>query len=133
MSSYFIFYIAIGSILTFFATLIFIPLMIIRLPSDYFENENPPSLKKIAIPRILSISFIILKNLLGLILFIGGFMMLFTPGQGILSMLIGLSLTNFPGKRRLERKLISQEKIFAIINKIRKKSGTLPIKRPNLK
>ncbi len=133
MSSYFIFYIALGSALTFIATLIFIPLIIIRLPSDYFENENPPSLKKIAIPKFLSVSFIILKNLLGIILFLGGFIMLFTPGQGILSMLIGLSLTNFPGKRRLERKLISQEKIFLFINKIRKKSGTSPIKRPNLK
>lgn len=133
MSSYFIFYIAIASILTFFATLIFIPLMILRIPADYFEKETPPSLKKLQIPKFLNISFIVLKNLLGIILFLGGFMMLFTPGQGILSMIIGLSLTNFPGKRNLERRLIANKKIFSTINAVRKKGGESPLKRPNFK
>lgn len=133
MSSYFIFYIALGSILAFFATIIFVPLMILRIPADYFENETTPSLKKMQIPKFLNISFLVLKNILGLILFLGGFMMLFTPGQGILSMIIGLSLTNFPGKRSLERRLIANKKIFSIINAVRKKGGVIPLKRPIFK
>jgi archaellum biogenesis protein FlaJ (TadC family) len=130
MSSYFIFYIILGSALTFIATLIFIPLIIIRIPSDYFEHEQAPSSKKMEIPKFLHLSFLILKNILGLILFIGGFIMLFIPGQGILSMIIGISLTNFPGKRTLERHIIANKKIFALINKIRKNSGVSPLTKP---
>ncbi|MDX9970309.1 MAG: hypothetical protein RBS56_00170 [Candidatus Gracilibacteria bacterium] len=107
--------------------------MILRIPADYFENETTPSLKKMQIPKFLNISFLVLKNILGLILFLGGFMMLFTPGQGILSMIIGLSLTNFPGKRSLERRLIANKKIFSIINAVRKKGGVIPLKRPIFK
>jgi len=43
------------------------------------------------------------KNLLGVLLFMLGLIMLVTPGQGILTLLFGLMLMNFPGKYRVER------------------------------
>jgi hypothetical protein len=41
------------------------------------------------------------------------------PGQGILTILLGIMLLDFPGKRRFEYWLVSRPKIFAAINKLR--------------
>ena len=56
--------------------------------------------------------------------------MLVVPGQGLLTILIGVMLTDFPGKYALERRLISQPSIFNAINWIRDKAGKEPLKRP---
>lgn len=133
MSNTLIIYLLTASLIAFILTLIFIPILIVRIPSNYFQNEMPPESEKWNIPNSLRIVFLVLKNILGSILFLGGFIMLFTPGQGILSMLIGLSLTNFPGKRKLERKIVSNARVFHSINWIRKKSGTSPINKPIFK
>jgi hypothetical protein len=53
--------------------------------------------------------------------------MLFLPGQGILTMLIGISLMNFPGKHHLEAKLIGQPTVLSAINAMRKKFGKPPL------
>ena len=45
------------------------------------------------------------------------------PGQGLLTILIGLLLINFPGKRRLERKLVRRPKVLQFINRIRSRFG----------
>ncbi len=45
--------------------------------------------------------------------------MLFTPGQGILSLLVGVILCDFPGKRRVERKIIERPLVLSTINRIR--------------
>jgi hypothetical protein len=53
--------------------------------------------------------------------------MLVLPGQGILTMLIGISLVDFPGKRQLERKLIGQPAVLNTINRVREKFGQPPL------
>ena len=45
--------------------------------------------------------------------------MLFTPGQGILSLLVGVILCDFPGKRKVERKIIERPLVLSTINRIR--------------
>ena len=52
--------------------------------------------------------------------------MLILPGQGILTILIGLFLMNFPGKFKLERKLIAMPKVLKSLNWIRTKAGKEP-------
>jgi len=52
------------------------------------------------------------------------------PGQGILSILIGISLCNFPGKKRLERNMVSLPKVMDGINWLRRKSGKPPLQDP---
>ena len=59
-----------------------------------------------------------------------GIVMLALPGQGVLTVLIGISLTNFPGKYALERKLVSQPSVFNAINWLRKRSGKPPLAHP---
>ncbi len=69
----------------------------------------------------------VVKNLVGVVFLLAGFAMLFLPGQGILTMLIGLSLLDFPGKRRLEGKLIGQPSVLRAINSMREKFGKPPL------
>ncbi len=130
MNEEIIIYGSLASVFVFIITILFIPLIIIRIPRNYFRHELPPKSEKWEIPNYTKYIFLFFKNIIGILIFFSGVIMLFTPGQGLLTILIGLSLINFPGKRKLERKLISQKLIFKMINKIRKKSGVRPLKKP---
>ena len=68
-----------------------------------------------------------LKNLFGVILLLGGMAMLVLPGQGILTILIGLSLLDFPGKRALERRIVGRPLVLQAINRIRRKFNKSPL------
>lgn len=108
------------SLSTFFLTIFLLPLVIVHLPSDYFINEKADGFinRQKGVWRI---SLLIAKNLAGALMLFMGFIMLFVPGQGILTLLAGLSIMNFPGKRHLEIKLVSKEKVFSALNWIRTK------------
>ena len=69
----------------------------------------------------------IVKNVVGAVFLIAGFLMLFLPGQGVLTMLIGISMLDFPGKRKIEAKLIGQPTVLNVINSMRKKCGKPPL------
>jgi hypothetical protein len=58
---------------------------------------------------------------------LAGFLMLFLPGQGVLTMLIGISMLDFPGKRKIEAKLIGQPTVLGVINNMRKRHGKSPL------
>mgnify|MGYP005656431805 FL=1 len=53
--------------------------------------------------------------------------MLVLPGQGLFTIFIGLILSNYPGKYRLERKLIAIPSILKTVNWLRKKSNKDPL------
>jgi hypothetical protein len=108
------------SIATFTLTILILPLVIIRLPADYFitvKADGFISRQKKSI-RILILT---VKNIGGILLFIMGILMLFMPGQGILTILAGLSVMNFPGKRKMEIRIVSNRKVLKGLNWIRKK------------
>jgi hypothetical protein len=65
--------------------------------------------------------------MLGAILVAAGLAMLMLPGQGILTILIGLGVMNFPGKYRLERWIISRPTVLKAVNWIRSKSHHPPL------
>ncbi len=56
--------------------------------------------------------------------------MLVTPGQGIVTLLIGLLLMNFPGKYRVERWLVLQPGVLRGLNWLRQKRGHQPFDAP---
>jgi len=49
------------------------------------------------------------------------------PGPGLLLILIGMTLLSFPGKRRLERKLLERPRVLQAINSVRERFGKLPL------
>jgi len=111
------------SLLTLFVTLITVPVVIARIPSTYFiDKERDHHLHYIShpVPRIF---YLILKNLSGFLFIITGFVLLFLPGQGIITIFIGILLLNFPGKRRIALHIIRQKGILKTINWIRNRSN----------
>lgn len=119
------------SFLTFFGTLLILPLILIRIPSDYFIHSREERLLHTnMLQSFLRLMILILKNSLGAILLLSGLVMLFTPGQGLLTILAGTLLMNFPGKRKLESSLISRNSIFNGINRIRRRARREELIRP---
>jgi hypothetical protein len=114
------------SIVGFIGSLIAIPLILVRLPPHYFDERHPRKWMENHHPALRLIGHVV-KNAVGFVLLAAGIAMLVLPGQGILTMLIGLSLVDFPGKRQLERKLIGQPAVLNTINKVREKFGQPPL------
>lgn len=114
---------ALVSFCTFFLSIILIPWYIGRLPVDYFSilQQQLPH----RIPRR-NLALLVLRNLLGSILLAAGVLMLFLPGQGILTILIGLLCMAFPGKYRLVLYLISRKSVQTSLDWIRKKMRRPP-------
>ena len=54
--------------------------------------------------------------------------MLVLPGQGLFTILIGLMLSNYPGKFYIEKRFIAIPSILKMINWLRKKTNTPKIK-----
>jgi hypothetical protein len=73
----------------------------------------------------------IAKNVLGAVLVCVGFIMLFLPGQGLLSMLVGLFLMDFPGKPRVLRALLARPHVLPLINGLRARAGRPPLELPS--
>ncbi|WP_321992230.1 PGPGW domain-containing protein [Marispirochaeta aestuarii] len=116
------------SLVLFFLTLVAIPLIIVSISADYFIRD-PGSLADRRHPVLRAAVFVI-KNSLGAVFLLAGFIMLFIPGQGLLTIMIGLMLMNFPGKRRLELKLIRNPRIREAVNWIRVKAKRSSLELP---
>ena len=117
------------SLLTFILSLLIIPLVVGRLQQDCFLKltQNEPS------SQPLSFSFVILailRNCAGLLLLFAGIIMLFLPGQGLLTILLGTFLISFPGRKKLIKSLVYQPKIQRAMDWIRKKRGQPPFLWP---
>ena len=113
------------SVIAFVGTLIAIPAILIRLPPDYFKNHHHKPWFANHHPVIRTLGLLV-KNLTGIIFFLAGIAMLFLPGQGLLTMLLGILFIDFPGKHRLEQKLIQHPQVLKAINAFREKSGKPP-------
>lgn len=123
------------SMATLVGTLIVIPILVIHIPSYYFrrERQNPDSHYhgKYSLIRLIGL---VLKNLLGIIFVLAGFAMLLLPGQGFITILIGVMLLNLPGKFALERRIVQQPTVLRAINWIRSKANqpALEVPEPGL-
>ncbi len=95
------------------------------IPSDYFIKKEQSKFKS-NYPVAWIISGII-KNIFGYVLIFGGILMLVLPGQGLITIFIGLMLSNYPGKYKIEKKIIAIPRIFKAINWLRKKSDVPPL------
>lgn len=116
------------SVVTFVVSLLVLPIIIIIIPADFFSRPSG-QLPSDAGPLRLLLHLI--KNCFGVLIFVLGLLMLFLPGQGILAMLLGCSLVDFPGKRRLQLKLLRGRRVRRSVNWIRQKGGRAPLIIPD--
>jgi hypothetical protein len=95
------------SLVLFFGTLIAVPVIIVSLPHDLIKRGDQSAGKQWL--NVWYLPHVITKNVFGVIVLIAGIVMLVFPGQGLITIFLGLALINFPGKRKLIRRLLSQE------------------------
>lgn len=103
-----------------------IPWLVVRMPSDYFVAPE----RRSAARGPLGWTIWALRNLLAVVLIMLGILMLVLPGQGLLTILIGVASSTFPGKYRLERRLVRHRRIMAALNWIRRKNHRPPLQPP---
>ena len=98
-----------------------------QIPYDYFLNNKRGISEYKNKNPIFWIITLALKNIVGYCLIIGGILMLVLPGQGLLTIFVGLILSDYPGKFKLERRIIKTRLILKTINWYRIKSNIPPI------
>ena len=102
--------------------------ILIRLPTDYFCTPRTERAHDAGHSVLVGIG-VVLKNLLGVILILSGVVLSVPgmPGQGLLTVLAGVCLADFPGKRWLLHKILGWAPLLRAINRLRTKFSRPPL------
>ena len=119
-----------GTFVLLILQLLSIPLILAALPTDYFVTEQRITPRWLRDRPALHLTLRILANVFGLIFIILGIIMLVAPGQGIISILVGLGLTDFPAKHHLQRRLAARQPVLKTMNWCRRLLKQPPLKKP---
>ena len=116
-------------VVTFVVATGLVSFVVVKLPATYFHPEHDREVLKDKHPTI-RWAGIIGKNLAGVVLIVLGVVMSLPgiPGPGLVTILFGVMLVDFPGRRWLEHKLVSQPRVLTAINDLRKRFDKKPIK-----
>ena len=111
-------------IVTFAVNLAIVSFILVKLPATYFQKSHNRDILPDS-SQLVRLLAKIGKNVLGVLLAALGVVLSLpgVPGQGLLTVLLGIMLLDIPGKRRLEMKIVSRPKIFNAINKLRHRFG----------
>jgi hypothetical protein len=103
-------------------------LALINIPADYFRGPHPPGDTRWKHP-ILRWTIRVSRNVLGWFLVMLGIILSFpgVPGQGLLTILLGLMLVEFPSKRRLEQRFVRWPRVRDSVNALRRRFGRAPL------
>jgi hypothetical protein len=113
-------------VISFVVSLVIVGIVMVKIPANYFSSHYHQDF----LPNsswITRWGAVVAKNVIGLLLVIAGIIMLVGPGQGILTILIGLILMDIPGKRPLEARLIKRPAILAAVNSFRARYNKPPL------
>ena len=115
-------------VVTFALSLAVISFILVKVPPTYFQQSHPRDFWVERHPAI-RWAGVIAKNLLGMVLVFLGILMSIpgVPGQGILTILLGIMLLDFPGKRALEYKIVSRPVVLERINRLRHRFSKAPL------
>lgn len=72
----------------------------------------------------------IVQNIAGWVLIAAGVAMMVLPGPGLIVLLLGVMLADFPGKKRVREWVMSRKKVMDGVNRLRKKYGRPPLQKP---
>jgi hypothetical protein len=112
-------------------SVIALPLAVSLIPADYFaaarRGESRLGRRHPAVHALILVA----KNLLGAVLLVAGLAMLVLPGQGLLTIIVALIFLDFPGKYRLEQRLVASPLVVSGINWLRRRAGVRPLILPD--
>jgi hypothetical protein len=124
--------IAIGSGFAFLIGVIVLPWIVVKLPKDAFSNVKRHNWLDHQ-PAAFRVPLRLFKNVLALALIVVGIAMLVLPGQGLLAILLGVMLGDFPGKLKLQQWILAKPKVLNSLNWLRRKFSKPPLDRPSRK
>ena len=110
------------SLLTFIGSLAMLPWLISHLPYDYFVRKRAPRKIVLRDATFLSVLWFTTRNIAGFLVLLAGITMLFLPGQGILTIILGIAIMSFPGKYRLLFAITARPSVQRSLNWLRKKT-----------
>jgi hypothetical protein len=110
----------VASAVMFVGTLVAIPVFLVRVPDDYFARPRPPR----------SLLVKVLRTALGIALIAVGLAMLVLPGQGLLTILVGVMFLELEMKDRVMVRILAAPKVHATIDRLRRKAGRGPLAAP---
>jgi hypothetical protein len=115
------------SLFLLIASAVALPFILARIPADHYVPDDRPLVRPETRFSTLRLIRRIGKNILGAILLLAGLAMLVLPGQGLLAILVGLMLIDFPGRYRLTKKLLRRPHVSKAVNWVRRKTGAPPL------
>jgi hypothetical protein len=119
---------AASSALCALASLVAAPFLVVRLPADYFLRDKPHLVARLRTASPLAALGLVAKNLAGATLILAGLAMLVLPGQGLLTIVAGVLLVDFPRKRELEHWLLARRGVRTAVDWLRKRYGREPLR-----
>jgi hypothetical protein len=113
---------------SFLVNLAIVSFILVKLPADHFSRSNKERFAWSSNPMV-RVLLIVGKNILGVVLVALGVVLSLpgVPGQGLLTILLGIMLLDFPGRHHLEQKLLSKPSIVNTINSLRGRFGKPPL------
>jgi hypothetical protein len=118
-------YLAVASLASLVLVAALLPLIVVRLDPDHFSATRR---RKGGHRGPLHWVLLVARNVVGAVFVLAGIAMLVLPGQGILTILVGVLLLDFPGKLAIERWLVRRPRILRFLNRMRAKRGRPPLR-----
>jgi len=105
-----------------------IAVVMVKIPENYFSTHYQQDFMP-GSPWFVRWGAVIAKNLFGVFLVCLGLVLSLpgVPGQGILTILLGLIMLDIPGKRPLEARIIKRPAVLAAINDLRARFKKPPL------
>jgi hypothetical protein len=105
-----------------------IGIVMVKIPANYFSSHYQHDFMPDS-PFLVRWGAVIAKNILGVFLIGLGIVLSLpgVPGQGVLTILLGLIMLDIPGKRPLEARIIKRPAVLAAINRLREKYDKPPL------
>ena len=120
-------WLAIVSGVFFLVSLLLIPWLIIRIPPDYFSEPGRYRSAFFGNNPLAVIALKMIRNTIAVFFVALGILLLVLPGQGLLTIFLGVFIGDFPGKHRLVNWIVAKKSVMTTINWLREKAGKDPV------
>jgi len=115
-------------LLSFTVSIAAISIVMVKIPANYFSSHHERDFMP-GSPFLVRWGAVIIKNVFGVFLILLGILLSLpgVPGQGVLTILLGLIMVDIPGKRPLEARIIKRPAVLSAINNLRAKYNKPPL------